>query len=245
MCPVLKGGARDRRVRSISKGKRIDRVSLGSEASVRRVVVTLGKGESQRKVKLAEKKFYPREKLPAYSKLHQPNLRNPEAQYKMMKRLQNLNRRYKLKLPILTTMRLRALKTGEKRIYSTVLKNVLSADEMLFGGGGLRLATYKRRKCGKDKNGKQLWGSETRYLKITSKQRRELAEERQRVILLLEAFGFRIEEKDAWVYTMDPKTREIKVWLGDYGNIVEVSPSKRREFFPFELKLLEEYLPQQ
>lgn len=44
MCPILRGGAKDRKVTKISKGRRIDYSKKVFEGTVSEVVVTLSRG---------------------------------------------------------------------------------------------------------------------------------------------------------------------------------------------------------
>ena len=146
MCPILKGGARDRRVKSISKGRRIDHSKKGFEGAVREVIVTLAKGVRERKVKLAEKEFYSYEDLIDYIKVTQPNLRNPSAQFQVFEKLKKLNKTLGLRLPLLTTLRIREMRNGDKRFYLTLLKNVLRAEPRT--DGTVELYSVKKKKLG-------------------------------------------------------------------------------------------------
>jgi hypothetical protein len=243
MSPVLEGGARNRQVKRISKGRRIDKSRTGQEGIVRRVIATVKRGVKTKKVELAEKAFYPRAKLPPYSRATQPNLRNPEAQYQIMKRVQALNRKFNLRLPILPTMRMRTLKTGEKRVYSTVLKNVLYYTKYW---DGIQFYEWKRQRFksiypGEKDKSEMSWVK----LKVSRSDKLAIIEEKARIRLLLRAFDIEVtlQEDDAWMYTYDKKTKKVKVWLADFGNVVDIHPRDKRAFLPFEIEMLNKYLP--
>ncbi|MFA5931508.1 MAG: hypothetical protein WC821_04325 [archaeon] len=216
--PVLIGGRKNVRVTRISRGKIL---GGASEGLVRKVRVTLKRGKIKKKLRLAEKAFYPLGTSPAH--YSQPNLRNPEGQYNTMRKIQELNRKLKLKLPILPTIRLLTLRNGEKRLVVTLLKNVLETRDWF---GKTQLFTTKKsvQKIPlSDGKTQVMKGTHYKLVQLTIEQKDAIQKEKRRTLQALQKLGFNIENEDAWMYTQDPKTKEIKVWLGDFGNVVDTT----------------------
>ncbi len=219
--PVLEGG---RRNNVVSKVKQGEVLGGNSEGTVRKVVLSV----RRKKLALAEKHFYQRRTLPPYSRANQPSFRNPQAQYEIVRELSELNRRHKLGLPLLPTFRLRKLKTGEKKLYLTLLENVITAELRPSG----RLVFYKetKKETGILVKGKPQYALEKNMIpdSVIGKQAQEISSEKLKIARILDLYGYEIE-RDAWMYTMDPKTNQIKVWLGDFGNVKRKSVSIEEE----------------
>jgi len=236
--PVLVG-----RKNSIHANRIKQKALLGgvTEGKIRRITVTMKRGKRIRRVTLAEKSFYPRETLPAYALKTQPNLRNPQRQYDTMRKIQELNHKLHLGLPILPTIRLRTLASGEKRLVLTQLKNVLGSEHHF---DGLKLYVVNKIRQKQTLPDGKIWiqrGTSQRRLQVSDKEMDDIYREKERVRLLLESNGFKIDDNDAWMFTRDLKTKKIKVWVGDFGNILEVAPENRRRFMNWEIALLDLY----
>ncbi|MFA6269574.1 MAG: hypothetical protein WCW13_01755 [archaeon] len=235
--PMLVGGRKNVRVSRISKGSHI---GGRSEGAVRKVLVTLQKGTKKRRLILAEKTFNPRDMLSAYAQSTQPNLRNPQGQYNTIRKIRQINQRFHLNLPLPTTVRLRRLKDGTKKLYVTFLKNWLDAS--ITASEHHDLSEVKKFRTNPKSISGGRYGTLYSTLRLTNEEINTLYREERRISLVLEAFGFRITNNDAWIYTRDPKTKKIKVWLGDFGNVIELPQNERANFNAGNFLELEAYL---
>jgi hypothetical protein len=230
--PILTGGRKRVQVSQISKGRII---GIGSEAVIRKVIVNI-KGK---KVALAEKTFNPRKNLSEFSKATQPNLRNPQRQFKIIQAIRKLNNKHHLRLPLLPTMRKRIIKNEQPRIISTWLKHPLHAVD--FTG---RISLYKvtRGWVKEDpKSTKRRLRTSHVLVPTTRAEEKEFELIKRRTSVLLEHFGYKLDGPDAWVYSQDPKTKKITMWLADFGNIIK-DPGPKRKLSPEEKRELNSYL---
>jgi len=108
---ILKGSRRDLVVEGIRQGRLL---GGNTEGSISTVHVTLRAGNTRKTIELAEKTFKPKKNWPG---LH--HLRDPVAQFKTMSGLLELNRKKRLGLHILPTIRLREMGDGSHRIILT------------------------------------------------------------------------------------------------------------------------------
>jgi hypothetical protein len=116
MNSTLSGGLKKRNAKTI-RGKVID---AGDEGRVHNSKVVLQKGFRKQVVRLVEKIFHSE-----YYTTHPPKtFRNPINQINNIRQLQRLNRKKKLGLNIVPTVRMRRLENGEYSLLTTKL-NVL------------------------------------------------------------------------------------------------------------------------
>ncbi len=129
--PKLYGGRKTREVKRIKRGRKLE---AGYEGKVYEVEVVVKRGKKERKLKMAEKKFHLRRKYTYFTPFC-----DPLRQFEMMHELQELNRREKLGLHILPTIRLRKrigrkptliiTKLRESKVLSTAEKAALRDQE--------------------------------------------------------------------------------------------------------------------
>ncbi len=114
MAPVLKGGRKPVKAK-IRRGRK-----LGGdyEGNVFEAKVTVKRGKEKRSIVLAEKVFKRR------GRNSWPNLRRPTAQFKIMSEFRELNKKEKLGLHILPTIRLRDRPFRRATIFSTKYEKV-------------------------------------------------------------------------------------------------------------------------
>lgn len=118
---VLHGGRKPRRVASITPKKLLHPGRYESSGVYEvEVVVTNKKTGRTKKLTLVEKKFFP-----LLEKEVSPNVRNPVGQLNTVRGLAELNRKEKLGLNILPTVRLRKNKNAPPSLIVTKLNNLI------------------------------------------------------------------------------------------------------------------------
>jgi hypothetical protein len=206
---LLVGGRKRREVTSVTpKGV------LGGryEGRVDRVMVTVRKNGRERKVLMAEKMFDPRTAEFEKEVIGQPNIRDPQKQFETIQEIKALNAKHKLNLPILPTVRLRIMHNGEKRLLLTHLKNVVDP----FIGSGL----WKTVRTKNGSSSRRVFDPNASEKEFLEWQRINLEKARIRKVLKQHGF-YMTAHDDVWLYTMNPRTKKLKVWIGDFGNLTK------------------------
>ncbi|MDD2531658.1 MAG: hypothetical protein PHY04_00655 [Candidatus ainarchaeum sp.] len=117
---VLHGGRKPRRVLSINPKKLLHKGYYESSGLFDVEVTVANKKGRTKKLNLVEKKFFP-----CTEKEVSPNIRNPIGHLRTVQSLSELNRREKLGLNILPTVRLKKNKNAPPSLIVTKLKNLV------------------------------------------------------------------------------------------------------------------------
>ena len=161
---------------------------------------------------------------------YQPSFRQGGRQFRIMNEIMELNRKHRLGLPLIPTVRLRVMENGEKRLILTKLKNVV----YLKGyAGDWEFYEDKILQDG------SIHSIPVIELKNDSEQISQILETKNRVKRTLKKYGYRLDNIDSWVYTFDSRTGKIKCWIGDFGNITKEDLSTGRQLSNPEIRALE------
>lgn len=109
------GGRKTRAV----KISRIKKLYSGREGTTYEAKIELQKNTKKRKIELVEKEFHIRSRFYEERKNNQPHLQRPFRQYKLYNELKELNRKEKLGLPLIPTMRIVRSQNGMHKLLVT------------------------------------------------------------------------------------------------------------------------------